>query len=193
MVRTIQHPLIANELTRLRDPQCAPPEFRQRLRRIGSLLAPYVTEDLSVHTVECRTPLEITSGSRLSRGITLVPIPPAGSSFMDGFLDMMPDASVFHAERDDRGESKEREILILDPTLATGSSAIQTIQKMHHCGATRIRFACLIAAPEGIATLHDAYPGIPVYTAAIDRGLNDRGRILPGLGDTSDRLFGGCP
>jgi uracil phosphoribosyltransferase len=204
MVRTIQHPLIAEELTRMRDPLCPSPEFRQRMRRIASLLVPYVTEELPSHTVECRTPLEITSGSRLCRGITLVPVLRAGLSFLDGFLDMIPEASVAHIglARNEKTllpesyylkhpqELSDREIIILDPMLATGGSACEAVRTMKRAGARHVRFACLLAAPEGIAALHNAHPELPVFTASIDRCLNECGYILPGLGDAGDRIFG---
>lgn len=206
MVRTLLNPLIADELTRMRDPQCPSPEFRQRMRRIASLMVPYVTEELPFHTVECPTPLEITSGVRLSRGITLVPVLRAGLSFLDGFLDMIPDASVAHIGLARNEETllpesyylkhppdlADREIIILDPMLATGGSAAEAVRKMKHAGARHLRFACLLAAPEGIAALHEAHPGLPVFTASIDRCLNSRGYILPGLGDAGDRIFGTC-
>ncbi len=207
MVRTIQHPLIADELTRMRDPQCPSPEFRQRMRRIASLMAPYVTEEFPLHTVECRTPLEITSGSRLTHGITLVPVLRAGLAFLDGFLDMIPDASVAHIGLARNEETllpesyylkhppglADREIIILDPMLATGGSAVEALRKMKLAGARRLYFACLLAAPEGIATLQEAHPEVPVFTTAIDRCLNSRGYILPGFGDAGDRIFGTCP
>jgi uracil phosphoribosyltransferase len=191
----------------MRDPLCPSPEFRQRMRRIASLMVPYVTEEFPIHTVECPTPLEITSGSRLSRGITLVPVLRAGLAFLDGFLDMIPDASVAHVGLARNEETllpesyylkhpadlADREIIILDPMLATGGSASEAVRKMKLAGASHIRFACLLAAPEGIAALHDAHPQLPVYTTAIDRCLNSRGYILPGLGDAGDRIFGTCP
>lgn len=177
------------------------------MRRIASLMVPYVTEEFPIHTVECPTPLEITSGSRLSRGITLVPVLRAGLAFLDGFLDMIPDASVAHVGLARNEETllpesyylkhpadlANREIIILDPMLATGGSASEAVRKMKLAGASHIRFACLLAAPEGIAALQDAHPQLPVYTAAIDRCLNSRGYILPGLGDAGDRIFGTCP
>jgi uracil phosphoribosyltransferase len=206
MVRTIQHPIIADELTRMRDPQCPSPEFRQRMRRIASLMVPYVTEELPIHTIECHTPLEITSGSRLSHRITLVPVLRAGLAFLDGFLDMIPDASVAHIGLARNEETllpesyylkhphdlADRQIIILDPMLATGGSAVEAVRKMKLAGARNLRFACLVAAPEGIASLREAHPELPVFTAAIDRCLNPRGYILPGLGDAGDRIFGTC-
>ena len=206
MVRVLQHPIIADHLARMRSQDCPSPEFRQRMRRIASLMAPYVTEDFSTSTIECHTPLEITSGSRLTRHTTLVPILRAGLAFLDGFLDMVPDASVAHIGLARNEETlipepyylkhppnlSEREIIILDPMLATGGSAVEAVRTMTHAGAQHIRFACLLAAPEGIATLREAYPQLSIYTAAIDRCLNSRGYILPGLGDAGDRIFGTC-
>jgi len=206
MVRVIQHPIIADHLTRMRSKDCPSPEFRQRMRRIASLMAPYVTEDFPTNTIECHTPLEITAGSRISRHTTLVPILRAGLAFLDGFLDMIPDASVAHIGLARNEETlmpepyylkhppnlAEYEIIILDPMLATGGSAVEAVRTMTHAGAQHIRFACLLAAPEGIATLREAYPRLPIYTAAIDRCLNPRGYILPGLGDAGDRIFGTC-
>jgi uracil phosphoribosyltransferase len=204
MLRINDHPLIADELTRLRDPACASPEFRQRLRRIASLMVPAVTEDLETRVTPCNTPLEITSGAALARGITLVPVLRAGLVFLDGFLDMIPHASVAHIglarnEHTLLPESYymkhppslgERDVIVLDPMLATGGSAVEAVRRMKEAGARSVRFACLVAAPEGVAALHAAFPELPVYAAALDRCLNDRGYILPGLGDAGDRMFG---
>ncbi len=204
MFQTIDHPLIADELTRLRDPQCQSQEFRQRIRRIASLMVPAVTADLATHIVSCNTPLEITSGTRLTRGITLVPVLRAGLAFLDGFLDLIPQASVAHIglarnEKTLLPESYymkhppvlgERDIIILDPMLATGGSAAEAVRSMIEAGARSIRFACLVAAPEGVATLTQAFPQLPVFAAALDRCLNENGYILPGLGDAGDRMFG---
>ncbi len=206
MLHTVDHPLIAEELTRLRDPECPSPEFRQRVRRIASLMVTAVTADMAITIVPCNTPLEITSGVKISRGIILVPVLRAGLGFLDGFLDLMPQASVAHIglARNEKtlvpepyylkhppalGES---EIIILDPMLATGGSAIEAVRCLRAVGARSIRFACLVAAPEGVTSLEDAYPDVPIYTASLDRCLNDRGYILPGLGDAGDRLFGTC-
>ncbi len=204
MLHFIDHPLIIDELTRLRDPACPPPEFRRRVRRIASLLVPAVTSDLETIVVECNTPLEITAGRKLKRGIVLVPILRAGLGFLDGFLDLIPNASVAHIglarnETTLRPEPyymkhpdglEDQEVIILDPMLATGGSAVEAVRCLKDAGAVSIRFACLLAAPEGIATLRDACPDVPIFTAAVDRCLNERGYILPGLGDAGDRLFG---
>lgn len=206
MFQVIHHPLIADELTRLRDPSCPSAEFRARLRRIASLMVPAVTADLESHVVPCTTPLEITSGEALSRGIILVPVLRAGLVFLDGFLDMIPQASVAHIGLARNEQTllpepyymkhppllSERDIIILDPMLATGGSAIEAIRAMKEAGAESIRFACLMAAPEGIAALESAYPDIPVHAAVVDRCLNEVGYILPGLGDAGDRMFGTC-
>lgn len=204
MFRTIDHPLIADELTCLREPSCGPAEFRQRLRRIASLMAPYVTEGLETHVVPCSTPMEITSGARLAHGITLVPVLRAGLAFLDGFLDLIPQASVAHIGLARNEETllpepyymkhppalHERDIMVLDPMLATGGSAVEAVRRMKNAGARRIRFACLVAAPEGVAAMESAFPEVPVFAAALDRCLNEKGYILPGLGDAGDRMFG---
>jgi len=204
MIHLVEHPLIHAELTRLRDRHCPGPEFRQRLRRIASLMVPAVTADLPTRTRGCETPLEITSGVELARPLILTPILRAGLGFLDGFLDLLPDASVAHiglARNEDTllAESyyfkapqalDNCEIILLDPMLATGGSAIEAVRHLSELGATRLRFACLVAAPEGVAAFESAWPDVPVFAAALDRGLNDRGYILPGLGDAGDRLFG---
>jgi uracil phosphoribosyltransferase len=204
MLHRIDHPLISAELTCLRDPDCPSHDFRQRLRRIASLMVPAVTADLERMAVPCTTPLEITSGESVARPIILVPILRAGLGFLDGFLDLIPRAAVAHIglarnEKTLQPESyylkhpaqlAEAELILLDPMLATGGSALQAVTTLMGAGAKRIRFACLLAAPEGIATLQDAHPDVPIFTAAIDRCINEKGYILPGLGDAGDRLFG---
>lgn len=206
MLHTVEHPLIAEELTRLRDPHCPSPEFRQRVRRIASLMVPAVTANLETAVVPCTTPLEITSGVRIVRHIVLVPILRAGLGFLDGFLDIIPQASVAHIglARNELTllpepyylkhppDISEDEIIILDPMLATGGSATEAVRSLREAGARHLRFACLVAAPEGVATLEQACPDLTIYTACLDRCLNERGYILPGLGDAGDRLFGTC-
>lgn len=206
MLHTVEHPLIAEELTRLRDPHCPSAEFRQRVRRIASLMVPAVTANLASTVVPCTTPLEITSGTKLSRGIILVPVLRAGLGFLDGFLDLIPQASVAHIGLA-RNEKTllvepyylkhppvlgEHEIIILDPMLATGGSGIEAVRALREAGARHVRFACLVAAPEGIAALLGIFPDLSIYVACVDRCLNERGYILPGLGDAGDRLFGTC-
>jgi uracil phosphoribosyltransferase len=204
MFRIIEHPLIADELTRLREVSCTSQEFRQRVRRVASLMVPAVTADLATQVVPCNTPLEITSGSHLARGITLVPVLRAGLAFLDGFLDLIPQASVAHIGLARNEETLlpesyyikhppglgERDVIILDPMLATGGSAVEAVRRLRDAGASSLRFACLVAAPEGVAALREAFPELPIFAAALDRCLNERGFILPGLGDAGDRIFG---
>lgn len=204
MVHHIQHPLITSELSRVRSPECPSHEFRQRLRRIASLMVASVTADLETNPITCTTPLETMSGLEMRRSVILVPILRAGLGFLDGFLDLLPEAAVAHIglarnEKTLEPEAyylkhptslEESELIVLDPMLATGGSAAQAIATLREAGATRIRFVCLLAAPEGIQVLQDAHPEVPIYTAAIERCLDARGYILPGLGDAGDRLFG---
>lgn len=203
MFETIDHPLIADELTRLRDPACASAAFRAGLRRIASLMVPRVTAGLATRAVPCTTPLEICNGTRLARGITLVPVLRAGLVMLDGFLDMIPHASVAHVglarhERTLQPQSYylkhppdlvDHDVILLDPMLATGGSAVEAVRLMQAAGAQSIRFVCVIAAPEGVATLAQAHPELTIHAAALDRCLDERGFILPGLGDAGDRMF----
>ena len=206
MLHIVEHPLIAAELTLLREPGCPTPEFRQRVRRIASLMVPAVTADLETTVVACNTPLEITSGLKVTRGIILVPVLRAGLGFLDGFLDLIPQAAVAHVgvARDEKTLLPapyylkhppvlgEDEVVILDPMLATGGSAIEAVRSLAEAGARRMRFACLVAAPEGVSALEQAFPEIEIYAASLDRCIDSRGYILPGLGDAGDRLFGTC-
>ncbi len=151
MLHTVEHPLIADELTRLRDPACPSPEFRQRVRRIASLMVPAVTANFETTVVPCNTPLEITSGVKLTRGVILVPILRAGLGFLDGFLDLIPHASVAHiglARNETTLEAEsyylkhpptlgEQEVIILDPMLATGGSAIEAVRRLRDAGASK--------------------------------------------------------
>ena len=204
MLHIVEHPLIAEELTKLRDPACPSPEFRQGFRRIASLMVPAVTANLETTVVPCNTPLEITSGVRVTRGLILVPVLRAGLGLLDGFLDLLPQASVAHIglARNEKtllpapyylkhpSALGEHEIIILDPMLATGGSAIEAVRSLREAGARHVRFVCLVAAPEGVSALERAFPDLTIYTACLDRCLDKYGYILPGLGDAGDRLFG---
>lgn len=206
MFHAVANPLIAAELTRLRSRDCPMAEFRQCVRRIASLMVPAVTASLETRAVACTTPLEITAGSELARGTVLMPILRAGLGFLDGFLDLIPQAAVAHiglARNEETLQPEpyflkhpvdltEQEIIILDPMLATGGSAIEAVHSLTRAGAQHIRFACLVAAPEGVAALENAFPDLPIFAACLDRCLDARGYILPGLGDAGDRLFGTC-
>ncbi len=204
MLHIIDHPLIAHELTALRCPSCGTGQFRQHVRRIASLMVPSVTQDFATQALPCQTPLEQTEGRHLSRDVILVPILRAGLGFVDGFLDMLPNASIAHVgiARNERTllpepyylkhppHVAEAEVLILDPMLATGGSAVEAVRCLVDAGATSLRFVCLVAAPEGISALTAAYPQVRIFTASLDRQINAQGYILPGLGDAGDRLFG---
>lgn len=167
-------------------------------------MVPSVTADFEVKVVECVTPLELMSGVEVVRPVVLVPILRAGLGFLDGFLDLLPEAAVAHLgmarnEKTLRPEAyylkcpsrmEDAEVILLDPMLATGGSAVQAVTTLKEVGARRIRFVSLLAAPEGVARLEEAHPDVAIYTAAIDRCLDEKGYILPGLGDAGDRLFG---
>lgn len=165
----------------------------------SALCAEFATEDVCVET-----PLETITAQRLKYPVMLVPILRAGLGFLDGFLDVIPQATVAHIGLK-RNEATllpqtyysnlpesvaDHEIILLDPMLATGGSAIEAVKQLREAGAKRIRFACLVAAPEGVEIFSQAWPDVPVYAAALDRCLNEHGYILPGLGDAGDRLFG---
>lgn len=204
MFQELQHPLIQHELAQLRQDDCPPHVFRACVRRIGALMTPYLCQDLSTTAVTVHTPLEQAQGKCLSHPIMLVPILRAGLGFLDGFLDMIPQASVAHIglKRDEETllpktyysnlpeNSAECDVILLDPMLATGGSAVEAVRQLKSAGVKSIRFACLVAAPEGVAAFAQACPEVPVYAAALDRCLNEHGYILPGLGDAGDRLFG---
>ena len=204
MFQELQHPLIQNELAQLRQADCPPHVFRSCVRRIGALMTPYLCEQLSTKSVTVNTPLEQAQGKSLANPIMLVPILRAGLGFLDGFLDMIPQASVAHIglKRDEETllpktyysnlpeNCSECDVILLDPMLATGGSAVEAVRQLKSAGVKSIRFACLVAAPEGVETFTKACPDVPIFTAALDRCLNENGYILPGLGDAGDRLFG---
>lgn len=204
MFQELKHPLIANELGILRQKNCPPHLFRQSVRRVATLMTPYLCESFSTEQYSVETPLETISAQRLQAPVILVPILRAGLGFLDGFLDVIPQACVAHIglKRDEEtlqpktyysnlpDSLAESEIILLDPMLATGGSAIEAVKQLRDAGAKNIRFACLVAAPEGVELFEKAWPDVPIYTAALDRCLNEHGYILPGLGDAGDRLFG---
>ncbi len=199
------HPLIQHKLTLLRDKRTSTKDFKQLVNEIAMLMAYEVTQDLPLETVAIETPLERTQGSQVAgKKLTLVPILRAGLGMVEGIAQLIPSARVGHIGlyRDHEtlepvdyyfkipaGE-QDRAFFVLDPMLATGGSAVAAVGALKHAGAQRIRFLCLVAAPPGVARMRDAHPDVPVFTAALDRELNDKGYILPGLGDAGDRLFG---
>jgi uracil phosphoribosyltransferase len=204
MLHRIDHPLLQAKLAVLRDRATPPHLFRRTVREIAALMVPAVTADFDTETVPCPTPLEITSGHRLARPVVLAPVLRAGLGMLDGFLDMLPEAAVAHVglARDEQTleacsyyfnsprSLEGLEVIVVDPMLATGGSAIAAVRRLRERGATRLRLACLVAAPEGVAAVVQQCPELPVYTVALDRCLNERGYILPGLGDAGDRIFG---
>ncbi len=201
----LDHPLIRHKLTLLRDRHTTTKDFKQLVNEIAMLMAYEVTKDLPLEPVEVETPLERTPGVQVAgKKLTLVPILRAGLGMVEGIAQLIPSARVGHIGlyRDHEtlkpvdyyfkipsGE-QDRAFFVLDPMLATGGSAVAAVTTLKHAGAQRIRFLCLVAAPEGVAAMLAAHPTVPVYAAALDRGLNAKGYILPGLGDAGDRLFG---
>ena len=203
-VTVIKHPLVQHNLTRLRDRRTQPQEFRRLLGEIASLMLYEATRDFAVRADSVATPLAIARGFRLERDIVLVPVLRAGLGMLDGILQLIPHAHVgfiglkreettlraqFYHKSLPQNLSRS-EVILIDPMLATGGSAVAALDLLVEQGATHIRLVSLVAAPEGIRRLRSKYPRVPVYTAAIDKKLNQKGYILPGLGDAGDRLFG---
>jgi uracil phosphoribosyltransferase len=198
------HPLVKHKLTRLRDKDTNPKKFRELVRELGALLTYEATADLATRPVEIATPMAKTKGEDLKEKIGLVPILRAGLGMVEGVWELMPSAEVWHIglyrdERTLKPVSYYNKLpiaptvavcLILDPMLATGGSAVATVDILKEWGVKKIKFVGLIAAPEGIARLHDAHPDVPIHLAAIDDHLNENGYIIPGLGDAGDRQFG---
>ncbi|NMC80144.1 MAG: uracil phosphoribosyltransferase [Chloroflexi bacterium] len=198
------HPLVAHKLTLLRDRETEPKKFRELVRELGSLLTYEATADLRLSPKVVETPLASTQGSELEDKIGLVPILRAGLGMVEGVWELMPSAEVWHIGlyRDERTlkpveyynklpvEPTVSVCLILDPMLATGGSAVATVDVLKRWGVKRIKFVGLIGAPEGIAHVQRQHPDVPIYLAAVDERLNEKGYILPGLGDAGDRQFG---
>ena len=201
----VTHPLVQHKLTLMRQKETSTALFRQLLREISQLLAYEVTRGLPMTTRRIDTPLEpmdapVIDGKKLA----LVSILRAGNGLLDGVLELIPSARVGFVGlyRDEETlqpvqyyfkvptELEDRLVIAVDPMLATGNSSVAAIDLLKQAGATNIRFLCLLAAPEGIARMRAAHPDVPIVTAAIDSHLNDRGYIVPGLGDAGDRMFG---
>lgn len=201
----LDHPLIQHKLTRLRDKNTATRDFKALANEISMLMAYEATKDLPLEEVVVDTPLERTAGRQVAgKKLALVPILRAGLGMVDGIAQLIPSARVGHIGlyRDHDtlepvdyyfkipGDEEDRLFFVLDPMLATGGSAVHAVNALKKAGARRIRFLCLVAAPEGVARLTGEHDDVPIYTAALDRELNAEGYILPGLGDAGDRLFG---
>lgn len=199
-----KHPLVMHKLTKLRDRRTEPKKFRELIREIAALLTYEATSDLPIRPIQIKTPLESTGGGSLQHKIGLVPILRAGLGMTEGVWELMPSAEVWHIGlfRDEETlkpveyynklpiEPTVSVCLILDPMLATGGSAIATVDILKEWGVEKIKFIGVIASPEGISALHNKHPDVHIHLAAIDRELNEQGYILPGLGDAGDRQFG---
>lgn len=204
-VHIIDHPLIRHKLSHLRNKETPGHIFRDLMREIGMLLGYELSRDLPTKTVEIETPMQSMKTEVLEgKKMCIVPILRAGNGLLNGLLELMPLAHVGHIGlyRDpDRlipieyyrkfpDDLAQRQILVVDPMLATGKSAIAAIHQLKEQDAVNIKFLCLVAAPEGIEALHEEHPDIPVYTAAVDSSINEQGFILPGIGDAGDRIYG---
>lgn len=204
-VVVIDHPLVQHKLTLLRDRNTGTKDFRMLLRELSMLMAYEVTRDLPLEEREIETPVaKMTSKVLSGRKLGIVPILRAGLGMADGVMDLVPAAKVGHIGlyRDPEtlaptgyykklpSDTGERDMIIVDPMLATGGSAIEGVSIVKAAGCRTVRLMCLVAAPEGITALHEAHPDVTIYTAAIDSRLNDHGYIVPGLGDAGDRIFG---
>lgn len=204
-VHVFDHPLIQHKLSYIRDARTGTKEFRELVDEVGILMAYEVTRDLELQDVEIQTPVTKMTAKRLAgKKLAIVPILRAGLGMTDGVLSLVPAARVGHIGlyRDPETleaveyfakmpqDIDERQIIVVDPMLATGASAIEAISSLKKRGAKSIRFMCLIAAPEGVEKMQEAHPDVDIYIAALDEKLNDKAYITPGLGDAGDRLFG---
>ena len=204
-VHLIEHPLVQHKLTLMRQKDASTHSFRTLLHEISALMAYELTRDIALHPVEIETPLEKMTGQLIDgKKLVFVSILRAGTGILDGMLSIVPAARVGHIGlyRDPEtlraveyyfkmpSHTEERDVVLVDPMLATGNTAVAAIERVKALQPRSIKFACLLACPEGIRTVHEAHPDVPIFTCAIDRELNDHGYILPGLGDAGDRLFG---
>ncbi|MGI8933085.1 MAG: uracil phosphoribosyltransferase [Phormidesmis sp.] len=204
-VTLIEHPLIQHKLTLMRQKETSTAKFRKLLEEVSMLLAYEVTRDLPLEKVSIETPFATMDAPMLSgKKVVLISIMRAGQGILDGMLRLIPSARVGHIGlyRDPRtlspveyyfkvpSDVDQREMLVVDPMLATGNSAIAAVYRLKETQPQSIKFVCLLAAPEGIANFHAEHPDVPIFTAAIDDKLDEHGYILPGLGDAGDRMFG---
>jgi uracil phosphoribosyltransferase len=201
----LDHPLIQHKLTHMRDKTTSTRTFRQLLREITLLMGYEVTRNLPLTARRIETPLTTMEAPVIAgKKLAIVPVLRAGIGMADGLLELIPSARVGHIGlyRDPEtlgaveyyfklpSEIGDRDVIIVDPMLATGNSAVAAVDRVKTAGPKSIKFVCILAAPEGLANFHDVHPEVPIFTAAIDERLNDHGYILPGLGDAGDRLFG---
>ena len=204
-ITIVDHPLVQHKLTLMRDKEQPTAYFRQLLRETALLLAYEVTRDLPLETKRVETPIEVMDAPVLAgKKLCFVSVLRAGNGLLEGMLDLMPSARVGHVGlyRDPETleaveyyykvpqDIGERLVIVVDPMLATANSGIAAVDRLKQGGAQQLKFVCLLAAPEGVAAFTAAHPDVPLYTAALDRELNDHGYILPGLGDAGDRIYG---
>jgi len=200
----INHPLVKRDITILRDVKTNSETFRAALARISNILAVEISAKFKISVTKVKTPLEQTEGYKLEQDVVLVPVLRAGLGMVSGFLQIIPDANVGHIglQRDEKtlkpveyyyktpNELNRAEVILLDPMLATGGSASDAIKFLKKRKAKSITFACILAAPEGVKKMEKDHPDVKIFGAVLDRKLNDKGYILPGLGDAGDRTFG---
>lgn len=204
-VHLIDHPLVQHKLTLMRRKDASTNTFRTLLNELSMLMAYEVTRDMPMQDIEIETPLETTTSKVIDgKKLVFVSILRAGNGILEGMLSVVPGARVGHVGlyRDPKTltaveyyfkmphDMEERDIVVVDPMLATGNSAIAAVERLKELNPKSIKFVCLLTCPEGIKALQAAHPDVPIYTAAIDRELNSHGYILPGLGDAGDRIFG---
>jgi uracil phosphoribosyltransferase len=204
-VHLLDHPLIQHKLTLMRNKEASTNSFRRLLNELAMLMTYEVTRDTPMTEIEVETPLEKTKQKVIDgKKLVFVSILRAGTGILDGMLTVVPGARVGHIGlyRDPKTlmaveyyfkmpqAMQDRDVIVVDPMLATGNSAIAAVDRLKELQPKSIKFVCLLTCPEGIAALQGAHPDVPIYTAAIDRQLNEHGYILPGLGDAGDRIFG---
>jgi uracil phosphoribosyltransferase len=204
-VHLIDHPLVQHKLTLMRRKDASTNTFRRLLNEVASLMAYEITRDMAMQEIEIETPLETMKSNVIDgKKLVFVSILRAGNGILEGMLNIVPGARVGHVGlyRDPKTlvaveyyfkmpqDMQERDIVVVDPMLATGNSAIAAVERLKELNPKSIKFACLLTCPEGIAAFHKSHPDVHLYTAAIDRELDAHGYILPGLGDAGDRIFG---
>jgi uracil phosphoribosyltransferase len=200
----VEHPVLADRLVILRDRATSHGAFRRALEEASAILAIEATRDLPTRDVTVETPLEPANGDRLLGEVAIVPVLRAGLGMVDGFLRLLPEARVGHLGmyRDEVDHAPvdyferlppglaDAHVIVPDPMLATGGSAVHALTRLKEAGAQRLRLVCLVCAPEGVRAVHEAHPDVRIWTAALDRELDDNAFIRPGLGDAGDRVFG---
>ena len=204
-VKILDHPLLQHKLTQIRNEKTPTMQFRQIINEIGGLMAYEITRDLPLEEVEVKTPVATTKAYVMAgKKMVIVPILRAGLGMVDGILQMIPSARIGHVGifRDEETlqpheyfakfpeELEQRDVFIVDPMLATGGSAIAAVDAVKKRGGKRIKLICLVGTPEGVKAMNDAHPDVDIYLAALDEKLNEKGYIVPGLGDAGDRIFG---